>query len=201
MSLSCARTAAMLIVGLIATASHAQVYKWVDERGMTHYSNNPPAETSRMKTEAVEQKISVYTPEKATAGGTDRRQVEKLADQVDRLEQQLAAERQARASAATAEADARRVAYDRCLAQRRVDCDDAVGPVVQPVFIAGRPRRTLPNVMPPNVDLRGVTAGNVSLAIRQAGGRSIDTPGAGGLDTATAVTPPATARLRVSSHR
>lgn len=35
-------------------------YKWVDERGVTHYSQNPPEETSKVKPETVN--VSTYVP-------------------------------------------------------------------------------------------------------------------------------------------
>lgn len=44
----------------------AQVYKWVDADGITNYSNQPPAKPDAPNGVAiVEDRVSVYTPEKA----------------------------------------------------------------------------------------------------------------------------------------
>lgn len=89
-----------------APSSAAQLYKWVDERGVTNYSNQPPADPSTVKKMApVEGNLSVYSPEPALTQavaafrqGSDRR----LAERVDYLERQLEAERLARQYAAAA---------------------------------------------------------------------------------------------------
>ena len=61
------RTGWLLIVafGLAGHASHAQqLYKWVDERGVTNYSNQPPADPKAAKTvRPVEDRLSVYSPD------------------------------------------------------------------------------------------------------------------------------------------
>jgi len=36
---------------LSASAAHAQVYKWVDEKGVTHYSDQPPPPAAKRKVE------------------------------------------------------------------------------------------------------------------------------------------------------
>ena len=42
----------------------AELYKWVDERGVTNYSSEPPAAAATSsKLTRVENKISVYTPD------------------------------------------------------------------------------------------------------------------------------------------
>ena len=51
-------------LSLLATAALAQVYKWVDEKGVTNYSNEAPAKPGRNVT-VVEDRISVYTPEQS----------------------------------------------------------------------------------------------------------------------------------------
>lgn len=48
----------------LVPAAFAQVYKWVDDNGVTNYSNEPPAKTRRNVT-VVEDRISVYTPEQS----------------------------------------------------------------------------------------------------------------------------------------
>jgi hypothetical protein len=53
------------LAALSATApASAELYKWVDERGVTNYSNEPPPAAATVKKLArVEDKISVYTPD------------------------------------------------------------------------------------------------------------------------------------------
>lgn len=51
-------------LSLLATSAFAQVYKWVDEKGVTNYSNEAPAKQGRNVT-VVEDRISVYTPEQS----------------------------------------------------------------------------------------------------------------------------------------
>lgn len=47
-------------------AAAAQLYKWVDERGVVNYSNQLPADPKAAeKVAAVEDRVSVYTPDPA----------------------------------------------------------------------------------------------------------------------------------------
>jgi hypothetical protein len=51
---------------LFATPAAAELYKWVDGRGGTHYSDRPPIElTAAAKVETVKNRVSVYSPDKA----------------------------------------------------------------------------------------------------------------------------------------
>lgn len=51
---------------LPVTAASAQIYKWVDESGVTNYSNQPPAEPKApQRVDVVESNISVYTPDRS----------------------------------------------------------------------------------------------------------------------------------------
>ena len=63
-----------LLAGLVAaflafsagTATAAQLYKWVDERGVVNYSNQLPADPKSAKNvKEVEDRVSVYTPDPA----------------------------------------------------------------------------------------------------------------------------------------
>lgn len=119
----------MFILAAISAApsAAAQVYKWVDANGVTNYSGEPPLDAGAAKgPEIVAERISVYPPDpgvlKAIEAG--RQNVERaLSDRVGRLERELEAERQARQYAAAAEARASQAAYERCVAERRIDCD------------------------------------------------------------------------------
>jgi hypothetical protein len=51
----------------------AELYKWVDERGVTNYSNTPPARTGDGKpATVVEDRLSVYTPEEPVTDALER---------------------------------------------------------------------------------------------------------------------------------
>lgn len=52
------RLAALLLLALAAPVAQAEVYKWVDEQGRTHYSNAPPPAAAG-KSQAVEERMSV----------------------------------------------------------------------------------------------------------------------------------------------
>jgi len=129
-------TLAIPVAMLAAVPAPAQVYKWVDERGVVNYSNQPPVSPGTGgPPELVEDRVSVYTPDQALlqaieserrGGGASRRIAE--------LEQQLEAERRARQAAATA--TSRR--SEPC-APGSTDCPNLGGPYYTPVFVAVRP--------------------------------------------------------------
>jgi hypothetical protein len=49
---------------LVARPLCAETYKWVDEKGVTNYSSSPPANAKLAeKTQVVEERLSVYTPD------------------------------------------------------------------------------------------------------------------------------------------
>src|SRR5438552_1795606 len=126
---SLCRAEVLLLVAFASASVSAQTYKWVDERGVVNYSSQPPAgyKTAR-KLVLVEERISVYTPEKALLRAIESaplRGGQVLSDKIDRLERQLEAERQSRQYAAGADARALSIAYEQCLAQRRVDCNES----------------------------------------------------------------------------
>ena len=115
------------LVAILATApASAQVYKWKDERGVTNYSNQPPADATK-KVAIVEDRISVYTPDKAlTQAIAAARQGSNhaLSERVASLERQLEDERRARQYVSPAAAPA---AYDPCQGGRAIDCNGVYG--------------------------------------------------------------------------
>jgi hypothetical protein len=150
-----------LVAILAAAPASAQVYKWVDERGVTNYSSQPPTDAAK-KVAIVEEKISVYTPDKAlmqaieaARQGSNRA----LSERVASLERQLEAERRARQYASAAAAPA---AYDPCLGGRAIDCSGVYsgyypyGPAVVIVPFRHRPGRIVQTRLTP-----GTIAGNV----------------------------------------
>ena len=147
-----------VVVLLAANAgpAYAQIYKWVDEAGKTHYSDKAPAGGKNLDT--VADRISVYAPDPsllARAAATPERNPA-LSDRVDRLERQLHAERLARQQYELAAFT--QAAHERCLAERRVDCDYGGVPYAGPIAVVPiRHRR--PILV--RTSLTGRTAGNV----------------------------------------
>ncbi|MBM3345526.1 MAG: DUF4124 domain-containing protein [Betaproteobacteria bacterium] len=134
------------------------MYKWVDERGVVTYTNVPPPDArSRGKLELIApgfSAVSTYSSaESLGINGNPARemQVRELRARLERLERELDAERRARfqaeettraaaASKASQEAQRRREWRERCLADRRVDCDraDLAEEVTAPVLVVAR---------------------------------------------------------------
>jgi hypothetical protein len=143
------RLAVLLAAIFAAAPAGAQLYKWVDERGVTNYSNQPPADPRNAKNlRPVEDRISVYTPDQALTQavddlrqGYDRATAERIAS----LERELEAERRARQYAA---------------AQAQPVLDYSGYDPYEPAFVAFPPRhrsRRLNQIqLPP-----GAIAGNV----------------------------------------
>jgi hypothetical protein len=163
----------LILLAAASAPAHAQIYKWVDESGHTHYSDKAPASAKKVST--VTDRVSTYTPDpslaRAAAGGEDP----VLSGRVDRLEQQLHAERLARQQAEVAAyAQASQAAYERCFADRRVDCDgyggmQYIGPIAvvpirhrRPIFV--RTGNVVgPGIMPGTFNgPNAITAGNVT---------------------------------------
>jgi hypothetical protein len=99
----------------------------VDERGVTNYSSEPPADRkAAVKAATVADRISVYAPEPALQRSISALSIGRdriLSGRIDSLERELAGERQSSQYASAAEARAAQAAYAQCLAERRVDCD------------------------------------------------------------------------------
>lgn len=152
----------VVLVAILATApACAQLYKWVDERGVTNYSNQPPADPkAAKKLQPVEDRVSVYTPDEALTQAvaafrqkSDRTSAERIAS----LERELEAERRARQYATVTAA----AVADPCLSQG-IGCNGIYsgyypyGPYFVFVPTRHRPRSIAqPQLIP------GTTAGNV----------------------------------------
>ena len=174
------------VVILLAAAvgpAHAQIYKWVDEAGKTHYSDTAPMDGK--KPDTVTDRISVYAPDPllaraAATPGPDPA----LSNRLDGLERQLHTERLARAqqqAELAAFTQASQSVYERCLLERHVDCDGYGGtmPYAGPIAVVPvRHRRPIrvrtsftalsagnivrPGIMPGTFNgASAVTAGNV----------------------------------------
>ena len=125
----------VILLAAACAPAYAQIYKWVDEAGRTHYSDQAPAVGK--KSETVADRISVYAPDPAllARATTTAAPDPALSDRVDRLERQLHAERLARQQIELAAFS--QAAYERCLSERRVDCDGYSGtmPYAGPIAV------------------------------------------------------------------
>lgn len=144
----------ILLIAVFATApASAQVYKWVDERGVTNYSSQPPTDTqSTQKLRTVEDRVSVYTPDpaltKAVAAFQQQRIDRAYNERISELERQLDAERRAQQYSVAATAQATADPY--------YSSTYAYAPAVAFIPARTRPVRFHPVRLPP-----GAIAGNV----------------------------------------
>jgi hypothetical protein len=106
--LALARILVALTAAVLASAAGAELYKWVDDKGVTNYGSTPPANARSV--ERVDERVSTVPGQKPDAqpggGGAVK---------------EAGPEAQPRAQSAPA-SDA--AARERCIAERRVDCDD-----------------------------------------------------------------------------
>jgi hypothetical protein len=104
-----------LMVALASLPASGEVYKWVDERGVTNYSNDPPsALKAANKVALVPDRISVYSPDK------------NLTDAVAAFRQQINSSR----GSDIVRQDADRLAYQRAAAAQSAQaspCSDYNG--------------------------------------------------------------------------
>ena len=135
---------------LAAPPAGAQVYKWVDERGVINYSNQLPANPEAAnRLGIVEDRVSVYTPDQALLQAIEaERRGGGASARIAELERQLDAERRARHVAAAAAASR---PSDPC-SSGAMDCSIPSGPyyITRPI-VAVTPRfrqRPLANVRP-----------------------------------------------------
>ena len=166
--------AAMLV--LASPLAAAQVYKWVDERGVTNYSNEVPPKTRGSKPPTVvEDRISTYTPDQATTqavqGARERRNAAAPGGSSTREGQ--ANQRPSTSSAAPPPAV---LAADPCATGGNVNCYGYPG--YDGVYGRQRPP---PRLVQPQLP-QGATAGNVN------GGNGF-IPGLSGQQSQTVITP------------
>ena len=128
----------VILLTAACAPAYAQIYKWVDESGKTHYSDQAPAVGK--KSDTVADRISVYSPDPSllARAAASAAPDPALSDRVDRLERQLHAERLARAQQQTelaAFTQASQSVYERCVSERRVDCDYGGMPYAGPIAV------------------------------------------------------------------
>jgi hypothetical protein len=154
------RRSALLIPGIalawicgmvLCSPAAAQIYKWVDDQGKVHYSDNPPANQQNPKGVKIlddrSPYVSVYeTPPRQPA----TEEVEALRQEVHQLHREIESTRELALTPPAPSASELAAAYERCIAERRVDCDshpeeyyypEIVGYVGYPPVVGWRPGR------------------------------------------------------------
>ena len=134
-----------LSTAILASApAAAELYKWVDERGVTNYSNEPPADSKAAKKLArIENRLSVYTPDESFMQA-----VKALRDKRNRtlLEPEPTGPQFARIQSPSP--------YEQCLASGRPGCEmvyDGYPPAYLPgaVLLPTRPLHATRFLTPP----------------------------------------------------
>jgi len=176
------RSSTLVIVLLApAPASWAQVYKWVDDKGVVNYSSQPPANRKSALLDPNSVSVSTYAPDERatrTAQTTPNVKEKALEERIVSLERKLEAERYSRQISADAQARSLEQRFEQCLRDRRIDCDYAgldpyyyapYGPTVvifrphlRPRPISTRPvsapKPARPSFVPGRVSTRPVTS-------------------------------------------
>jgi hypothetical protein len=151
--------ASLALAGAAAPCWSAQLYKWVDERGVTNYSNQPPVDPGAAKNLApVAGNLSVYSPDPAlmrAVAGFQQENNRGLAARVDYLERQLEIERLARQYAAPVAPVAAPCPSGDCSGGYGGYYSGAVGGGFFPI-VGHKHKRLIPAQLPV-----GATAGNV----------------------------------------
>lgn len=136
----------LLIFALVLACApvSAELYKWVDERGITNYSGEPPpAAATANKLSRVENKISVYTPDDGVLQATKamrERAIKALAepDPVRSPVARIAVEQSG---------------YEQCISSGRIGCDDLYPNYYSAAYVpwGGYPVRRAPpaRLLPP----------------------------------------------------
>lgn len=150
-------------------AAGAEMYRWVDENGITNYSNNPPPKSHTGKPATiVEDRTSVYTPEKAVVEALQKR-AQKPAPQPPQSAS-FTREPEARAKGAAAPPGPP-IAYDPCMTIGDPNCRATLYDA-SPVF---QGRRMAPQLIQPQLP-PGATAGNVTGSSGYTAGQSASAP-------------------------
>jgi len=144
---------------LAASAACAQIYKWVDENGVTNYSNRQPADPSApRKIGIVENNISVYTPDPALVEAVDAFRMR--SNEISRNAR--APEANPATQYATPVYVPVPVASDPCAGDRTAPCDELYTGYYPYAPVVGRRAYRRRNKRIPQIQLRpGAIAGQV----------------------------------------
>jgi hypothetical protein len=160
--------AAMLLSS--ATLSAAELYKWVDDKGVVNYSNEPPPKTKGGKAPTVvEDRLSVYTPEKSVTEAIQRGK--------DRGPQPAASAPPPARSVTAAPPPPPPIAYDPCANPNDPNCQPGVLYDGSPVFHGRRRQQPLVQPQLPPGAIAGQIAGpNAYIAGQSAGAPPLAPP-------------------------
>jgi hypothetical protein len=131
----------------LAQAAYAQVYKWVDEKGVVNYSSTPPEKRKSTRLDEESGRLSTVESYNYARNLPSPRE-RALQDRVDRFEQEAARNRQTAAQQEAAAQQAQLQWREACIAQRRVDCDDPYATPYDQGFVpypVVRPGQSLPS--------------------------------------------------------
>jgi hypothetical protein len=126
----------LILIGAIAPAS-AELYKWIDERGVTNYSSDPPPPAATAnKLTRVENKISVYTQDEGV--------LQAVKAVRERAIKALTEPEPARSPVARIAVE--QSGYEQCVTSGRIGCEDLY-PAYYPAAylpVGGYPLRRIP---------------------------------------------------------
>lgn len=137
----------LAVLGVLPPVA-AETYKWVDERGVTNYSNAPPAAAPAGKLTRVDNTLSVYTPDDnfMQAVKALRERSLKALSEPEPQPQRAPVTRVSTAQSG----------YEQCLMSGRLGCDDLYGnhypvylPGVAAVPLRGITSLSFPSPRPP----------------------------------------------------
>jgi hypothetical protein len=166
-----------IAAALLSPAVQAEIYKWVDARGVTNYSNRVPSNGGSAHIVA-EDRISIYRTDARDARALEAAAQQSanldLAIRMRVLERELGADRgRAFDSSVQQYAAMAQAAYDRCKADRRVDCSEVYGGIapfavaggapVAPIDAHGRGAGMRSGSIFLSPSVPGVTAGNLTV--------------------------------------
>jgi hypothetical protein len=116
---------------LLSSTASAAMYKWVDEQGVTNYSNKAPSDRRVLKLDEQNTRVNTIrfpTPNTAAPARAERLEEESLPVRRSSVAEEAAAR------------EAFRRWRERCIAQRRVDCDDPyAAEIYDPGYILAYP--------------------------------------------------------------
>jgi len=181
----------------LAPAALGQVYKWVDDKGVINYSSTPPGNRKSQVVDEDKGRVSTIEAPDYPKAETARRE-RALQDRVDRLEQDASRNRQSAAAQDAGSAEAYRQWRERCIAERRTDCDNPNPTLNDPgYFVPYRPgggavvpQRPGPGQFRPTPDVAVGGGGAVGPYLKPPPSGVVVQPGTGGVGATYGTAPP-----------
>lgn len=190
----------VLVAALIALApaAYGQVYKWTDEKGVVNYSSTPPDSRKSQKLDEDKGRVSTIESSDVAKAEAARRE-QGLRDRVDRLEQDAQRSRQTASGQDAASPEAFRQWRERCISERRTDCDDPNAGAYDPGYftpygvrpgVRPLPQRPGPGQFRPTPDVAVGGGGVVGPLLKPPPSGVVVVPGTGGVGAAYGPAPP-----------